>query len=49
MIWKILEGLLIATSKTFEVMIKIFALLIDGIEILINVVHNKCQRKEIIQ
>ena len=42
MIWKILEGLLIVTSKTFEVLIKIFGLLIDGIEMLINVVHNKC-------
>ena len=42
MIWKILEGVLILVSKIFEVMIKIFALLIDGIEMLINVVHNKC-------
>ena len=42
MIWKVLEGVLIIVSQIFEVLIKIFALLIDGIEMLINVVHNKC-------
>ena len=42
MVWRILEGLLILVSKIFEVVIKIFALLIDGIEMLINVLHNKC-------
>ena len=43
MAWRILEGLLIVVSKIFEVVIKIFGLLIDGIEMLINVItNNKC-------
>ena len=43
MAWRILEGLLIVVSKIFEVVIKIFGLLIDGIETLINVItNNKC-------
>jgi len=43
MAWRILEGLLIVVSKIFEVVIKIFGLLIDGIETLLNVItNNKC-------
>jgi hypothetical protein len=42
MAWRILQILLIAISKVFELVIRIFGLLIDGLEMLINVVKNKC-------
>lgn len=42
MAWRILQILLKAIVRVFELIIKIFGLLIDGLEMLINVVNNKC-------